>query len=167
MVGAHKLIYKISWLKLAIIFCLSVFSGQVFAQGNQSQTIQFLPISDRAVNSAPFQVVAVSSSYLPVTLQVIGPATLNGRLLTLTGVGTITVTASQAGNSDYAPVTGSLSFQSLMVTPGLGLTPVTVPYGSPASSRYNDRDHPVRQIRAEPGKRSNVPRDGFRVSVRR
>ena len=52
----------------------------------------------------------------PVTLSVQGPASLNGGLLTITGAGTVTVTANQAGNSNYAaaqPVQ-----QSLVVTQG-------------------------------------------------
>lgn len=118
---------------LVFLFFL-VLPRLTLAQGTQSQTISFLPIADRPVNSAPFQVVAVSSAYLPVSLSVQGPATLNGRLLTLTGIGAVTVTATQAGNTDYAPTEASLSFQSLAITPAVTWSPASVPYGTPLSA---------------------------------
>jgi hypothetical protein len=52
-----------------------------------------------------------ASSNLPVTYTVTGPAVLSGQNLTITGAGTVTVTANQSGNSSYAtasPVTHSL-----------------------------------------------------------
>ena len=44
---------------------------------------------------------ASASSGLPVAFAVSGPATLNGSTLTFTGAGSVTVTASQAGNATY------------------------------------------------------------------
>lgn len=97
-----------------------------------TQTLQFLPIADRAVTSAPFQVVALSSAYLPMSLSVTGPANLNGRVLTLTGVGTVTVTAKQTGNSQYAPASASISFRSLPEVPQLTVkTSASLIYGAP------------------------------------
>jgi lysophospholipase L1-like esterase len=133
MNSPSKGIFSPLHIQLVLIFCFALLGGKALAQGAQAQSIQFLPIADRAVNSAPFQVVALSSAYLPVTLQISGPATLNGRLITLTGVGEVTVTASQAGNTVYAPATAQIAFQSLMVTPKLALIPVTIPYGTPAN----------------------------------
>lgn len=117
-------------LPLVLLWLLWLPVAHSQASGTQQQSIQFLPIADRAVNSAPFQVVAGSSAYLPITLSVTGPATLSGRLLTLSGIGTVSVTATQAGNSQYAPATAQLSFQSLSVTPALSFSTASVPYGT-------------------------------------
>ncbi len=103
-----------------------------------AQTIQFLPIADRPVTSAPFQVIALSSAYLPVTLSIAGPAQLNGRVLTLTGTGTVTATAKQAGNSRYAPASASLSFQSELEVPALTISP-----GAPAGIIYGQAFDPA------------------------
>ena len=47
---------------------------------------------------------AKSSSGLPLTFKVAGGlATLSGTTVTFTGVGTVSIQASQAGNSEYAP----------------------------------------------------------------
>lgn len=67
------------------------------------QTINFPAIANRLSNDPPFQVNAVASSGLPVSYEVIsGPATASGNTITLTGqTGTVTVQATQAGNSAY------------------------------------------------------------------
>ncbi len=109
------------------------------AQGTTPQSISFLPVPDRPVNSAPFQVVALSSAYLPVTLSVAGPATLNGRVLTLTGPGVVTVSAAQAGNTQYAPTAAQLSFQSQPVVPQISWSPPSpLTYGMPVNASLLD-----------------------------
>jgi len=68
------------------------------------QTISFNAISGHTVNDAPFAVSAGASSGLPVTFKVAsGPATASGGTITVTGPGTVVVTASQAGNATFAP----------------------------------------------------------------
>ena len=81
------------------------------------QTITIVPVADLPVTSAPFQVLALASSRLAVELSVDGPALLHGRLVTLTGVGTVTVTATQAGNAQYSPATATMSFHTLPGVP--------------------------------------------------
>jgi hypothetical protein len=51
---------------------------------------------------APIALKAKASSGLLVTFSVSGPAKLSASKLTITGVGTIVVTAKQAGNAVYA-----------------------------------------------------------------
>ena len=84
-----------------------------------SQTITFPAIAAHAYGSAPFAVTASSnlgSSY-PVTITVqSGPAVISGGIVTVTGVGTVVLQASQAGNTDYNAATATQSFQ---VTPAL------------------------------------------------
>jgi gliding motility-associated-like protein len=79
--------------------------------GQASQTITFPAISGKTYGDAPFTLNAGSSSGLPVTYTVVsGPATINGNTLTITGAGTITIEADQAGNSSYSPATASQTF---------------------------------------------------------
>ena len=64
-----------------------------------SQTITFPNLGAQAYRAAPFALGATASSGLTVSYAVqSGPATLNGSNLTLTGTGTVYVTASQAGD---------------------------------------------------------------------
>lgn len=67
------------------------------------QTITFAAIPDKTYGNLPFALAATASSALPVSFSVVsGPATLSGKTLTITGVGTVTIRASQAGNDRYA-----------------------------------------------------------------
>jgi YVTN family beta-propeller protein len=71
-----------------------------------SQVITFPPPASPVIlGAAPVTLTAVSSSGLPVSYTVTGPATLNGAVLTYTGAGTVTVTASQPGNGVYEAAT--------------------------------------------------------------
>jgi hypothetical protein len=79
----------------------------VVAKANQTITITGVPTTANFGSSGPYAVSASSTSGLPVTLTVSGPATLSGGILTLTGAGTVTVTATQAGDSNYNPATAS------------------------------------------------------------
>ncbi|MBU6410065.1 MAG: hypothetical protein KGR98_06740, partial [Verrucomicrobia bacterium] len=75
---------------------------QSFSVGKIPQTITFGALSQQKVGDAPFSLNATASSGLPVSYSVSGPAALNGNIITLTGYGTVTVTASQSGNNIYA-----------------------------------------------------------------
>ena len=75
-----------------------------------SQTITFTPPSSKTYGDSPMTItVSGGASGNPVTFLVTsGPGTLSGTnnsTLTITGVGTIVVKASQAGNSNYAAAT--------------------------------------------------------------
>lgn len=70
------------------------------------QAITFTPpTSPASYPTTPIMLVASSTSGLPVTFSATGPATVSGSVLTTTGFGTVTVTASQTGNSNYLPAT--------------------------------------------------------------
>jgi hypothetical protein len=79
-----------------------------------AQTITFPAIAAHAYGSAPFAVTASSnlgSSY-PVTITVqSGPAVISGGIVTVTGVGTVVLQATQAGNTEYNAATATQSFQ--------------------------------------------------------
>jgi hypothetical protein len=88
-------------------YTFAFVSGTLTLQGT-GQTINFtsLPASV-TYGVAPITLVATATSGLPVSFTVTGPATLIGTTLTITGVGTVTVTATQAGSTPiyqpYAP----------------------------------------------------------------
>ncbi len=67
-----------------------------------SQTITFPTISSQPVG-ARVTLNATASSALAVHYLATGPATLSGRILTVTGVGKITLRASQPGSSGFLP----------------------------------------------------------------
>jgi hypothetical protein len=71
-----------------------------------AQTITFPQIADQVYGAPTIPLAAISSSSLPVSYSIVsGQATLSGNSLTITGVGEITVRASQGGNIDYLPAT--------------------------------------------------------------
>ncbi len=68
----------------------------------QSQTITFPNPGTQPYGVAPITLTASASSGLPVTYRVIsGAASLNGSVLSITGAGSVTVEADQAGNSNW------------------------------------------------------------------
>ncbi len=69
-----------------------------------TQTITFSPVASPVTYGAsPITLSATGGApSLLVTFSVTGPATLNGSTLTITGAGTVVVTANQAGDSDYS-----------------------------------------------------------------
>ncbi len=70
------------------------------------QIITFPALADRNTLDAPFNLTATSDSGLPVAYAISGPATLSGSTVTLTGApGTVTITATQAGNATTAAAT--------------------------------------------------------------
>ena len=68
------------------------------------QIIAFPQIAEKTFGDLPFLLSASASSGLPVVFSLLsGPATLSGDTMTLTGAGTVTLQASQAGDSTYPP----------------------------------------------------------------
>ena len=103
--------------------------------GQAPQTITFGALPTVTYGVAPITLVATASSGLPVSYAVAGPATLNGSILSVTGVGTVSVTASQGGNDNYAPATPVT--QSFTVAPAVltvTANSVGITYGQPVPS---------------------------------
>ncbi len=73
--------------------------------GQQNQVINFPSIPNQFTTNPPFQINPSATSGLPVSLTILsGPASLSGNTITLNGTpGTVTVQASQAGNSTWNP----------------------------------------------------------------
>ena len=98
-----------------------------------SQTITFGALANKQVGDAPFALSATSNSGLTVsyTSSNTGVATVAGNTVTIVGVGSTTITASQAGDSNYNAATSVT--QSLTVTPG----PTTLAIGDIAILGFN------------------------------
>ena len=87
-----------------VTYIMSVDNVIVYPIVKTDQTITFDPLSTRTYGEAPFALSAMASSGLPVTFSIVsGPATNAGDTITLTGAGTVTVRASQAGNNNFNP----------------------------------------------------------------
>ena len=69
-----------------------------------TQTITFDAIPDQLLDDGVLVLSATASSGLDVSYTISeGPATVNGSTVTFTGVGTVTVLASQEGDANYHP----------------------------------------------------------------
>lgn len=68
----------------------------------QPQSITFNPIEDQFLEAGSLTLSATASSGLPVSFEVVrGSVTLSGDELSFTGLGTVTISASQSGNVQY------------------------------------------------------------------
>jgi hypothetical protein len=77
---------------------------QPFTVNKANQTITFGALANKTFGDPPFDVSATASSGLSVSFAIFsGPATIAGNTVTITGVGTVTVRASQPGNANYNP----------------------------------------------------------------
>lgn len=79
---------------------------QSFTVSPEAQSISFGTLADRNYTTTTFTVSASSTSGLPVAFSIAsGPATIIGNSITINGVGTVMVQATQVGNTLYAPAT--------------------------------------------------------------
>lgn len=81
---------------------------RTFTISKASQTISFNTIPDFifGVSASPFQLNASASSGLAVNYNLSGSAaSLAGNIVTVTGLGTVSITASQPGDTNYLPAT--------------------------------------------------------------
>jgi hypothetical protein len=83
-----------------------------------SQTITFGAIPTKSTGDAPFTLGATASSGLPVSYNSLNTAvaTISGNTVTITGIGTSTIIATQAGDANYAAAANVQ--QTLTVTAG-------------------------------------------------
>ena len=106
------------------------------AKANQSITFDVL--SDRTIGDLPFGLLASATpSALPVAFSVLsGPATLSGNIVTLTGVGAVTIRASQSGNASYNEAANvDRVFNVVKAMPVITWSaPSAITYGTPLSS---------------------------------
>ena len=118
-------------------YTASVSGAQTVTVSTTAQTITFPAIPNHVYGDAPFALTATASSGLAVSYSVVsGPATLSGGTVTLTGSGTVTIQATQAGNTIYAAATPvSRSFIVSAPVPTLAtITPTIGIVGSGATT---------------------------------
>jgi hypothetical protein len=101
-----------------------------------SQTISFSAISDKQDTDAPFTLNGTASSGLAVSYvsSNTSVATVSGNTVTITGVGSTTITASQDGNGNYnaaSPVSRSFNVTG-------SLTNQTITFGALSGKTYGD-----------------------------
>lgn len=99
----------------------------VFTIAKASQTITFGALVARTMGTAPFALTATASSGLAVSYASsnVAVATVSGATVTIVGAGSTTLTASQAGDANFAEAAAVA--QTLTVTPA-GVAPaITTP----------------------------------------
>ena len=118
------------------LIAASFVPGTFTIQSGSPQTITFtqtLPTVTYGVAPIDLTSAATATSGLTVVYSVTGPATTsgnNGTTLTVTGAGTVTITANQAGNSSYASASATESFQVNPATLTLTANNLTMAQGS-------------------------------------
>jgi hypothetical protein len=80
--------------------------SSLFTVAKGNQTITFSSLGNKNYGDPAFHVSAVASSGLPVTFAILsGPANLSGDLVAVTGSGTVSIRAQQAGDSNWNAAT--------------------------------------------------------------
>jgi hypothetical protein len=101
--------------------------------GKADQTITFGALSSKNVTDAPFTVAATSSSTLPVSFSASGTCSVVGSTVTINDVGSCSIAAIQAGDSNYNAATSVP--QSFTIGGGVPAinwaTPQAIVYGTP------------------------------------
>jgi hypothetical protein len=110
-----------------------------FTISKASQTITFGSLASRAYSGTPFTVSASSTSDLTVTIasRTTGVCTVSGTSVTMVSVGTCTLQASQAGNTQFLPAVNV--DQSFSVTKASQ----TITFGSLSGKTYGDANFTV------------------------
>ena len=142
---------------LAGTFVYSPSSGTVLSAGSQTLSVTFNPtdttnynsgtgnvtltvnpaaptitftVSNQTYGVSPFTVSATSNSAGVITYSVVsGPATISGSTVTITGVGTVVLQASEAANGNYTAGTQNASFTVSPAAPTITFTVSNQTYG--------------------------------------
>ncbi len=75
--------------------------SRTFTTGKVTQAITFPALTNKTYGDPDFQISATASSGLGVSFEAAGQCAVSGGTVHVTGAGSCTVTASQAGNADY------------------------------------------------------------------
>ncbi len=112
-----------------------------FTVSPATPTLTINPIPEQTYGASPFTVSAASASSGTVTYSVAsGPATIAGSTVTITGVGTVTLNASQVATDNYTSATATpVSFIVSQATPLIAwATPLPITSGTALSSAQLD-----------------------------
>jgi hypothetical protein len=109
----------------------SVSQAVTVSQASQTITFTGLPATATYGAAGPYALNATATSGQPVSYNVTGPASISGSTLTISGAGTVVVTASQAGNTNYSAAT------SVSQTIAVSAESQTITFtGLPAAATY-------------------------------
>jgi hypothetical protein len=76
-----------------------------------AQNLTLDSIGTKTFGDPPFELGVTTETNIPVTFEVVsGPASISGSTLNITGAGSVTVRASQAGNKNYLPASAEQTF---------------------------------------------------------
>lgn len=102
--GAHSISAVYSGDAASLSSTGALTGGQTVLPANQ--TITFGSLANQTYGVAPYSINAAAFSGLPVSFAaVLGPATVAGNTLSITGAGIVLIQASQAGNANFNPAT--------------------------------------------------------------
>ncbi len=109
-------------------------------------SLSFTAIPSQTYGVAPLTAAATSNSTGAITYSVVsGPATISGSTVTIAGVGTVTLQASQAATTNYTAATATTSFSVAGETPNLpSPQSLTRPMGLRRSRSQQPRTLPAR-----------------------
>jgi hypothetical protein len=113
------------------------FTPATLTVNSAQQTIAFAAFPNVTYGAAPISLPATATSNLAITYTVTGPATLSGSTLIITGVGLVSVTASQAGDATYAaatPVTQGFTVAPAALT--VKPSDATINFGTPIPTTF-------------------------------
>jgi hypothetical protein len=98
-----------------------------------NQTISFAGVANKTYGAPDFSVSATASSALPVSFVATGKCAVSAALVQITGAGSCTITASQAGDANYNPAPDvAQSFAIAKAGQSIAFAPlVNKTYGSP------------------------------------
>lgn len=111
--------------------------AQTFAIAKANQTISFGALSNKTFGDPDFPVSATANSGLPVGFTASGKCTVLGNVVHLTGAGSCTVTASQAGDANYN------SAPDMPQSFTIGKAEQTISFGALSAKTYGDPDFSV------------------------
>jgi hypothetical protein len=96
-------------------------------------------VQNHTYGDAAFPVAATSNSSGTITYSVVlGPATVSGNIVTLTGAGPVTLEASQVASGPYAAATQQTTFNVVKATPSITWVPASrISYGTSLSALLN------------------------------
>ena len=103
----------------SVNYTLTPQNGVLTISGGAVQTITFSALSDVTYGASAITLSASSDSGLAVSYTSSGPATILGSRLVVNGVGTVSVTATQAGDPNFAaatPVTETFRVKPAVLT---------------------------------------------------
>jgi hypothetical protein len=97
-------------------------------------TLAFVAVPSKTYGVAAFTVSATSNSSGAISYSVVsGPATISGSTVSVTGLGAVTLKASQAASGDYTPAMATVSFNINGATPTLAFAAIpSKTYGAAA-----------------------------------